>query len=152
MILRMRSALVTPVLRHLMTVTCVLLCGVSTACERGSDASVEAGRDLYRQNGCVSCHGREGHGDGQVGGTLEIRPRDLRDAAAYKQGTDVDSIADTIANGVSGGAAGARQTGQVYHHTQVMPRFNHLSDAERRSIALYVISLQRPEGATRNQP
>jgi high-affinity iron transporter len=100
----------------------------------GDGSSVPEGRALYEANGCVSCHGLQGHGDGPVGKTLTPAPRDFRDAGAFKNGTDVAAIARTLAAGLSVNG------GQ-------MPRFSHLTEAERRSIALFVISLreQKPE-------
>jgi high-affinity iron transporter len=124
--------------------------GVLPACDRGPDPSLEVGRDLYRQNGCASCHGPEGHGDGRVAGTLATKPRDFRDTAAFKQGTDVADIADTIATGVVELAQRNWPGGE--HHHQVMPQFNHLSEWERRSLAVYVISLRNPQDTGRNQP
>lgn len=158
---RMRSSVITVAALHLAVAASVLGSGAMMACNGGAKPSVEAGRDLYTQNGCASCHGPGGHGDGPVGQTLEIRPRDFGDAAAFRQGTDVDSIATTIAIGVSDDISASRPASgsddrldgrQVYHHTQVMPRFDHLSDMERRSLALYVISLQGSRKTERKQP
>ncbi|MBK8057980.1 MAG: copper chaperone PCu(A)C [Gemmatimonadetes bacterium] len=86
------------------------------------------GRALYRANGCGSCHGPAGWGDGPVGKTLNPPPRDFRDANAFKNGSDVSAIAQTIATGIMTGGA--------------MPRFVHLTNSERESIALYVLSLR----------
>lgn len=90
--------------------------------------TAEEGRVLYRANGCGSCHGPDGEGDGPVGKTLRPPPRDFREAAAFKNGTDAASIAQTIATGIMSGGA--------------MPRFTHLTNSERESLALYVISLR----------
>src|SRR5428012_4831 len=50
-------------------------------CGHGNDLSSAAeGRTLYETNGCVSCHGLQGHGDGPVGKTLTPAPRDFRGA------------------------------------------------------------------------
>ena len=91
--------------------------------------AVEVGRDLYAENGCATCHGAEGHGDGPVGKTLAPTPRDFRDGAAFKAGRDEGAIARTIAQGFN--QAGSK-----------MPAFGHLSEQERRSLALFVISLR----------
>jgi len=108
-------------------------------CGHGNDLSSAAeGRTLYETNGCVSCHGPQGHGDGPVGKTLTPAPRDFRDAGAFKNGTDVVAIARTLAVGLS--ANGER-----------MPQFGHLTEAERRSIALFVISL-RENGHEEKKP
>ncbi len=121
-------------------VALVVSVGSSVACDRGPDPSVDAGRDLYRQNGCVTCHGPDGHGDGNVAGGLAIRPRDFRDAAAFKQGSDVTAISKTIAIGVV--VLSRQHWPEEEHHNQVMPKFGHLSEWERRSLALYVIALR----------
>lgn len=114
---------------------CSLAClGVGhVACAPRSSA--EEGRALFKANGCASCHGPAGHGDGPVAETLVRRPRDLRDVAAFKGGTSEGAIATTIAYGLGPGAQ--------------MARFGHLTDAERRSIALFVISLQNNPRAAR---
>jgi high-affinity iron transporter len=119
-------------------------------CSQGPSPSTEAGRDLFRQNGCGSCHGPDGHGNGPVAKTIEPQPRDFRDASAFTQGTDVASIASTIATGVMVHSQGNSPADQ--HHRQLMPQFNHLSEAERRSLAMYVISLRNPKQPERNQP
>ena len=93
-------------------------------------ASADEGRLLYRANGCASCHGRDGHGDGPVGATLQPPPRDFRRADLFRNGNDESSIAQTLATGIPNG-------GQ-------MPLFAHLSTSERRSLALYLISLRSP--------
>lgn len=90
---------------------------------------VERGRRLYAANGCGTCHGMQGNGDGPVAATLNPRPRDFRDADAFKNGTDPSSIANTLATGLT------RDGGQ-------MQSYFHLSDRERHLIARYVISLR----------
>ena len=86
------------------------------------------GSRLYRANGCASCHGTEGHGDGPVGRDLVPPPRDFRVAAAFKAGADPHQIARTLALGVPGGGS--------------MPRFAHLRNHERQALALYLVSLR----------
>jgi high-affinity iron transporter len=108
------------------------------ACAKSATPTIDAGRTLYLQNGCASCHGPEGHGDGPIGRTLTPTPRDFRDLSAFKQGTTTDAIARTIAVGVAGG-------GQ-------MPPFAHLTEAERQSVALYVLSVSRSSPPAGTQP
>jgi mono/diheme cytochrome c family protein len=63
----------------------VALLVLAGACRGTSEASsVSAGRVLYEENGCATCHGPAGHGDGRIAVTLNPRPRDFRDAAAFK--------------------------------------------------------------------
>ena len=92
--------------------------------------SLADGRQLYRANGCASCHGSQGFGDGAVGRTLVPRPRDFRDTLAFKAGRDTESIARMLAVGITAGGN--------------MPQYSHLTNHERRSLALYVISLRTP--------
>ena len=90
--------------------------------------SVAEGDALYRANGCASCHGQEGFGDGPVGRTLVPRPRDFRDTLAFRAGRDAESIARMLAVGIVAGGN--------------MPQYAHLTNQERTSLALYVISLR----------
>ena len=112
--------------------TCVAaLMGVAAmvaGCRPDPPPTLEMGRDLYNVAGCVSCHGRSGHGDGPAAGQLPSPPRDLRDPAAFVNGRTVDDIALTIANGLTRNGA-------------QMPAFAHLSTQEQKSLALYVLSL-----------
>jgi len=98
-----------------------------------------AGRELYLSNGCASCHGAAGHGDGPVAKTLEPRPRDFRDASAFKNGTDMAAVATTLSSGLSSSGSS-------------MPSFRHLTRDERASLALYVISLRTTPQASKEQP
>jgi len=103
-------------------------CG--TAAAPGRAEEIEQGRALYAANGCGARHGAGGRGDGPVAKTLHPPPRDFRDAAAFKNGTDPSSVADTIATGLT------RDGGQ-------MQSYLHLSDRERHLMARFVISLRQ---------
>jgi mono/diheme cytochrome c family protein len=100
----------------------------SSSAGPATEPTVAEGLKLYRSNGCIGCHGPDGHGDGPVARDLLPPPRDFRVAAAFTGGTDVESIALTLAVGVPSGGS--------------MPYYAHLSNAERRAIARYVISLR----------
>ena len=76
---------------------------VQAGCRKAPSAA--EGRLLFHENGCANCHGPDGHGDGLLGQTLKVHPRDLRDAAAFKGGTSEDAIAATIANGLGTSAS-----------------------------------------------
>jgi len=104
--------------------------GRSGASIAASPAGIAAGMDLYMENGCGVCHGRDGSGKGPLAHTIEPPPRDYRDPSAYKQGTSVAEIADTIASGIGGASS-------------KMPQYLHLSEEERTLIAQYIVSLQR---------
>lgn len=105
---------------------------------RNPKATVQAGRDLFASNGCISCHGLNGYGDGPVGATLNPPPRDFRAAGAFRTGLDERAIAQTIATGITNGGS--------------MPRYPHLSEMQRRSLALYVLSLARPNSSPTTLP
>lgn len=90
--------------------------------------SVARGRELFERNGCAVCHGAAGRGDGRIAKTLTPSPRNFRDLAAYKQGASVEEITQTLEKGVAGGTT--------------MPAYPHLSQEERRSIALFIEYLQ----------
>lgn len=99
---------------------------------------------LYAENGCASCHGQTGRGDGPIAGTLDPKPADFRDPHPFKSGIDVDAIAAIIAKGIPADAKALATGAQgPAHHNQGMPPFAHLSLPERRSLALYVLSLRQ---------
>jgi mono/diheme cytochrome c family protein len=106
--------------------------------------SVEQGKSLYRENGCGSCHGASGRGDGPMAANLNIRPANLRDPAHFKRGVSEVEIAKTLAEGIHDMQGSTPQLHQN-HHDLAMPKFDHLNEVERRSIALYVISMQKNE-------
>jgi cytochrome c553 len=115
-----------------------------------SRPSVRQGRALYEANGCASCHGPEGHGDGPMASRLPASPIDFRNVSLFKKGTTESEIAKTLAEGVS-----IEHTSPVLlqtHHELLMPKFDHLTEIERRSIALYVISLRASDKESRIQP
>ena len=124
-------------------------CCSAAACQQTPLPTAREGRVLYGDNGCASCHGEKGYGDGTVAATLEPKPRDFRDVNAFKNGFEVQAIATTISEGILQHAAPATgATGAPVHHQQGMPKFPHLSDVERQSLALYVMSL-RSQSTTR---
>ena len=94
----------------------------------GGTPSLVEGKALYRSNGCITCHGPVGYGDGVVGRTLVPPPRDFRDSLAFKAGRDGAHIAKMLVLGIPAGGN--------------MPLYAHLSNQQRASLALYVISLR----------
>jgi mono/diheme cytochrome c family protein len=107
----------------------------------GSVPSVKEGRSLYLANGCVSCHGSSGRGDGPLAQTLSSKPADLSNPTLFKRGSGEYAIAKTLAEGVLAAETAPPHLHHA-HHDFAMPEFGHLTELERRSIALYVISLQ----------
>jgi copper(I)-binding protein len=112
-------------------------CSVNSA--RPDAEEIERGRVLYAANGCGTCHGLTGQGDGPVARTLDPPPRDFRDAAAFKNGTAPSSVASTIATGLT------RDGGQ-------MQSYGHLSERERYLLARYVLSLRESVSTGQPQP
>jgi len=104
----------------------------------GTPPTETEGALLYRANGCASCHGETGHGDGPVGRSLAPPPRDFRVIESYRNGVDVEQIARTLAIGIPNGGS--------------MPLFAHLSNHERRALALYLISLRTPTSSRSRVP
>jgi mono/diheme cytochrome c family protein len=113
---------------------------VMSACARASPSATE-GRSLYLSNGCASCHGLSGRGDGPVARSLGVRPTDLRNPALFSRGSEEGAIARTLAEGILDAGANTSELHHT-HHELSMPSYAHLTDAERHSIALYVRSLQ----------
>ena len=81
---------------------------------------------------------------------LPASPIDLHTVSLFKRGTTEDAIAKTLAEGISieHSIPVLHQT----HHELLMPKFDHLTETERRSIALYVISLRASDKESRIQP
>ena len=113
-----------------------MVAGLAAGCtadqNRTRAAEIERGRALYAANGCGTCHGATGRGDGPMAKTLNPPPRDFRDASAFKNGADAATVANTIATGLT------RDGGQM------QPYF-HLSERERLLLARFVISLQESD-------
>jgi mono/diheme cytochrome c family protein len=107
----------------------------------GPAPSVDQGKLLYQANGCASCHGASGRGDGSLATMLGSRPANLRDPTRFKRGTSEVDIARTLAEGIIDAQVSTPQL-HHNHHDLAMPKFDHLSEVERRSIALYIISMQ----------
>jgi len=104
----------------------VLLAGCGDS--RPDPAAVAEGRALYLSFGCAACHGPEGRGDGPAAVSLLTPPRDLHDAASFKNGHTVPAIAGSVMNGVGDGSTG-------------MMAFPHISGKDRLKIAAFVASL-----------
>ena len=89
-------------------------------------ALAERGKELFVRNGCQTCHGNQGRGDGSLAASLNPKPRDFRDRTAYKKGNGVEQIAATIGTGLP----------------PAMPGYSHLTGQSRRQLAYFVASLQ----------
>ncbi len=70
--------------------------------------SIEQGKKLYEENGCVRCHGSLGRGDGPSAPTLvddwgqPIRPADLTQRWTFRGGSSREDIFRTMSTGLNG--------------------------------------------------
>lgn len=94
---------------------------------------IEKGQALYKRYGCAVCHGRNGHGNGQIARTLNPRPRDFHKVMEYKFGRSVEAITRTIAKGT------------INERGMGMPGYPQISEADRRMIAGFIVSMQEVE-------
>ncbi len=114
----------------------LLLLAWCLGCERrttdvaSQTVSAERGATLYQANGCAVCHGSQGRGDGPSAAALDPRPRDFREIRAYRRGATAAAIAVTLQRGFDDSRSR-------------MPVYDHLSVADRRALADYVVRLQQ---------
>lgn len=119
-------------------------CGILMACQNPPEqkaespqrpqfaaADIERGKAFYTKYGCAVCHGRNGHGNGQIARTLNPRPRDFHDPKVYKYGRSVEAVSRTILKG----ALNERGMG--------MPGYPQIPEEERRIISIFIVSLQK---------
>lgn len=118
-----------------------LLLLLLTACQHPTP-SAAVGRSLYAANGCGSCHGESGEGDGPAASRLAVKPADFRRPDLFRNGASERAIATMLGEGILDKPVSDPHFKHM-HHELVMPKFDHLTEFERRSIALYVISLSK---------
>jgi cytochrome c len=105
---------------------------------RSTKESIERGKKLYEENGCVKCHGTLGRGDGPSGPTLvddwgqPIRPADLTQRWTFRGGSSREDIFRTMSTGLNG---------------TPMPSFlDALKDEQRWAITDFIDSLSERSG------
>ena len=119
------------------------VCGILMACQNPPEqkseppqrpqfaaADIEKGKALYKKYGCAVCHGRNGHGNGQIARTLNPRPRDFHDPKVYKYGRSVEAVSRTILKGT------------LNERGMGMPGYPQISEEERGIISIFIVSLQ----------
>jgi mono/diheme cytochrome c family protein len=105
---------------------------------RTTNESIEAGKKLYVDTGCVRCHGNFGRGDGPSAPTLKddwgypIRAADLAQNWTFRGGSTREDIFRTMTTGFNG---------------TPMPSFQDALTAEQRwAITDYIVSLAGSDG------
>ena len=100
--------------------------------------SVEAGKKLYEETGCIRCHGNLGRGDGPSAPTLKddwgypVRAADLSQSWTFRGGSSREDIFRTMTTGFNG---------------TPMPGFlDALTPEQRWAITDYIVSLSGTEG------
>jgi cytochrome c len=100
--------------------------------------SIELGKKLYEDNGCVKCHGTLGRGDGLSAPTLKddwdhpIRPADLAQSWTFRGGSSREDIFRSMSTGLNG---------------TPMPGFlDALKPEQRWAIADFIVSLSGSTG------
>lgn len=98
-----------------------------------SDESIQLGRKLYEESGCIQCHGTLGRGDGPTAPTLKdeqghpIRAADLSQRWTFRGGASREDIFRTMTTGFNG---------------TPMPAFlDALTEDQRWAITDYIVSL-----------
>ncbi|MGI8408205.1 MAG: c-type cytochrome, partial [Actinomycetota bacterium] len=106
---------------------------------KGTEESVEAGKKLYEETGCIACHGTIGRGDGpSAPGMVDdfgqaIRPADLAQSWTFRGGSSREDIFRTMSTGFNG---------------TPMPGFDDsaLTPEQKWAITDYVVSLSGNTG------
>ena len=105
---------------------------------RSTNESIELGKKLYAETGCIRCHGNLGRGDGPSAPTLiddwsnPIRAADLTQSWTFRGGASREDIFRTMSTGFNG---------------TPMPGFvDALTPEQRWAITDYIISLSGTNG------
>ena len=103
-----------------------------------TSASIDLGKKLYVDNGCVKCHGPLGRADGPSSATLTddlgrpIRPADLSQSWTFRGGSSREDIFRTMTTGLNGSP---------------MPSFaDALTPEQRWAITDFIVSLSGSNG------
>lgn len=97
--------------------------------------TIEHGKKLFKEAGCILCHGNEGRGDGEITRTMKeewdlpYKARNLTKSWLFKGGNNVKDIYRTITTGINETPMGSYK--------------EYLSDEERWRLAHYVKSISR---------
>lgn len=110
--------------------TLLIACGKKEEKPAEAPASAPAvasnGKEIYVNNGCNSCHGDTGLGDGAAAAALNPKPRNFKaPTGEWKNGKSVEGITKTLKNGIAPG----------------MAAYTHISDADMAAVASYILEL-----------
>ncbi len=114
----------------------MLACGACRLDSPPDTRSIARGAESYRASGCAACHGPSGRGDGPAGKATQRAPRDFTRPETFTAPRTVSGIAGVIRDGDRGGG---------------MPPNPDLTEAERKDLATYILSLgdaQAKEGSS----
>ena len=110
----------------------------SRARRRATEESIELGKKLYVETGCVKCHGNLGRGDGPSAPTLmddfgqPIRAANLAQSWTFRGGSSREDIFRTMTTGLNG---------------TPMPSFaDSLTPEQRWAITDFIVSLSGSDG------
>lgn len=120
-------------------ISALAISGVAVVSSARADDELEKGKAVYNGAGaCSSCHGALGGGDGVAAAALTPKPRNFA-AGDYALDTDNDGKKGTetdIFNVVTNGAL-------KYGGSPMMAGRADLSEADRKAVAKYVLSLKK---------
>lgn len=104
--------------------------GEGTGTQDLGDPQVKAGRQLFLQKTCASCHGETGQADTPLAANLTPKPRD------YSDGAWQDSVTDEHIRKV------IREGGSSVGLSNLMPPNGSLSDQELGDLVAFIRSLR----------
>ncbi len=93
-------------------------------------AAVAAGKKVYVDNKCVSCHGETGKGDTDAAKALPVTPRDYSNAEWQAETTD-DQLKKVIVDG-----------GEAHGLSNLMPK-STISGADLDNLVTFIRSLKQ---------
>ncbi len=103
-----------------------------------SQESVEIGKDLYVELGCVECHGNIGRGDGTSAPTLtdewgfQTWPANLTQGWNYRGGSDTEDIFKRFIGGIAGSPMPAFEGDSFLHFGLTSEESKRLSELENK--------------------
>ena len=103
-----------------------------------SEESVETGKGLYVELGCVECHGNVGRGDGTSAPTLtdewgfQTWPANLAQSWNFRGGTDTEAIFKRFIGGIAGSPMPAFEGDSFLHFGLTVEESKRLTELENK--------------------